>query len=159
VTSAVRGGYLNGTRRRIWYEKLGATLPIDFCVNLTLNKECSKTGFFCGETSSAHQKGCESVRNSAMVPCRRRFPIVITTNGGYPLDQNLYQSSKDVSGRANCGTGGADYRRMRMCRRFSRRTGILQNCSLSMILRRQFLILFSSLAFQCLISGRHSCWL
>jgi nickel-dependent lactate racemase len=27
----------------------------------------------------------------------RRFPLVITTSGGYPLDQNLYQAVKGVS--------------------------------------------------------------
>jgi nickel-dependent lactate racemase len=31
-----------------------------------------------------------------MVPCDRPFPIVITTNAGYPLDQNLYQAVKGM---------------------------------------------------------------
>ena len=35
-----------------------------------------------------------------MVKCARRFPVVITTNGGYPLDQNLYQSVKGISAAA-----------------------------------------------------------
>ena len=32
-----------------------------------------------------------------MVPVEAPFDIVITTNGGYPLDQNLYQAIKGVS--------------------------------------------------------------
>jgi nickel-dependent lactate racemase len=32
-----------------------------------------------------------------MVACEREFPIVVTTNGGYPLDQNLYQAVKGMS--------------------------------------------------------------
>ena len=32
-----------------------------------------------------------------MVACDRAFPIVVTTNGGYPLDQNLYQTVKGMS--------------------------------------------------------------
>ena len=35
-----------------------------------------------------------------MVACDRPFPIVVTTNGGYPLDQNLYQTVKGMSAGA-----------------------------------------------------------
>ena len=31
-----------------------------------------------------------------MVGCERPFPIVVTTNAGYPLDQNLYQAVKGM---------------------------------------------------------------
>ena len=32
-----------------------------------------------------------------MVACERPYPIVVTTNSGYPLDQNLYQTVKGMS--------------------------------------------------------------
>ena len=32
-----------------------------------------------------------------MVACERPYPIVVTTNSGYPLDQNLYQAVKGMS--------------------------------------------------------------
>ena len=35
-----------------------------------------------------------------MAPCPRPYPVVITTNGGYPLDQNLYQAVKGMSAAA-----------------------------------------------------------
>jgi nickel-dependent lactate racemase len=35
-----------------------------------------------------------------MVPVRERFDIVITSNAGYPLDQNLYQAVKGMSAAA-----------------------------------------------------------
>jgi nickel-dependent lactate racemase len=35
-----------------------------------------------------------------MIPCPKTFPIVITTNSGYPLDQNLYQAVKGMSAAA-----------------------------------------------------------
>ena len=41
-----------------------------------------------------------------MVKCARRFPVVITTNGGYPLDQNLYQSVKGISAAAQIVSDG-----------------------------------------------------
>ncbi len=78
----------------------GSRAPVDFCVNVTLNRQRGITGFFCGETMAAHLKGCAFAKKSAMVPCDRRFPVVITTNGGYPLDQNLYQSVKGLSAAA-----------------------------------------------------------
>jgi nickel-dependent lactate racemase len=35
-----------------------------------------------------------------MLPCESDFPIVVTSNSGYPLDQNLYQSVKGMSAAA-----------------------------------------------------------
>jgi nickel-dependent lactate racemase len=35
-----------------------------------------------------------------MVACDHAYPIVVTTNGGYPLDQNLYQAVKGMSAAA-----------------------------------------------------------
>ncbi len=35
-----------------------------------------------------------------MVPVGHPFDVVVTTNGGYPLDQNLYQSVKGMSAAA-----------------------------------------------------------
>lgn len=78
----------------------GALAPVDFCVNVTLNRKRGITGFFCGEALATHLEGCAFARESAMVKCARRFPVVITTNGGYPLDQNLYQSVKGLSAAA-----------------------------------------------------------
>ena len=86
--------------------KLGALVPVDFCVNVTLNRERHITGYFCGHPLAAHSKGCEFARSSAMLPCVRRFPVVITTNGGYPLDQNLYQSVKGISAAAQIVADG-----------------------------------------------------
>lgn len=80
--------------------KFGARVPVDFCVNVTLNRKRGITGFFCGETIAAHLKGCAFARESAMVKCDRHYPVVIATNGGYPLDQNLYQSVKGISAAA-----------------------------------------------------------
>jgi nickel-dependent lactate racemase len=48
----------------------------------------------------AHEQGCAAAREVAMVACERPFPIVVTTNGGYPLDQNLYQTVKGMSAAA-----------------------------------------------------------
>ena len=46
---------------------------------------------------AAHAAGCAFVRETAMVAVDEPYDIVVTTNSGYPLDQNLYQSVKGMS--------------------------------------------------------------
>jgi len=72
------------------------TMPT-FIINVTLNKERKITGVFSGKMDLAHQKGVELARRSAMRPVPHVFDLVITTNSGYPLDLNLYQTVKGMS--------------------------------------------------------------
>jgi len=67
-----------------------------FLLNVTLNREKAVTGVFAGDLDMAHAAGCEFVKRSAMVAVPRPFDIVVTTNSGYPLDLNLYQSVKGM---------------------------------------------------------------
>ncbi|HEU0177619.1 MAG TPA: nickel-dependent lactate racemase [Blastocatellia bacterium] len=78
----------------------GRALPVDFLINVTLNRRRQITGFFCGEPLAAHERGCAVSKSTVMIPCPTPFPIVITTNSGYPLDQNLYQAVKGMSAAA-----------------------------------------------------------
>jgi nickel-dependent lactate racemase len=66
-------------------------------LNVTLNSEKRITGVFAGDVVLAHAAGCAFVRESAMAPVTAPYDIVITTNSGYPLDQNLYQCVKGMS--------------------------------------------------------------
>jgi nickel-dependent lactate racemase len=88
----------NPTQARIRHD--GALIPVDFCVNVTLNRRREITGLFCGEVIAAHEAGCAYSRQTAMVACDARVPVVVTTNSGYPLDQNLYQTVKGMSAAA-----------------------------------------------------------
>ena len=67
-----------------------------FLLNVTLNRDKAVTGVFAGDLDRAHAEGCAFVRRSAMVAVPRPFDIVVTTNSGYPLDLNLYQSIKGL---------------------------------------------------------------
>ncbi|WP_373893566.1 nickel-dependent lactate racemase [Virgibacillus sp. CBA3643] len=69
----------------------------DFMLNVTLNREKEITEVFAGELYEAHDKGCEFAKEHAMTRCEERFDVVITSNSGYPLDQNLYQAVKGMS--------------------------------------------------------------
>jgi nickel-dependent lactate racemase len=71
-----------------------------FLVNVTLNKDQEITAVFAGDLQAAHAAGCAFVKGTAMAPVPHPFDIVITTNSGYPLDLNLYQSIKGVSAAA-----------------------------------------------------------
>jgi nickel-dependent lactate racemase len=99
-------GVLDGNPTQEFVRDAGSLLPVDFCVNVTLNRRRDITGFFCGRVKDAHEEGCRFARASAMVACPRPYPLVVTTNGGYPLDQNLYQAVKGMSAAAQVVADG-----------------------------------------------------
>lgn len=84
----------------------GALLPVDLLINVTQNRQREITGFFCGEVAAAHDAGCAFARKTAMVPCAQPFPIVLTSNSGFPLDQNLHQAVKGISAAAQVVSDG-----------------------------------------------------
>lgn len=83
----------------IWEEMRQVALSTDptFLLNVTLNSHREITGVFAGDMLQAHAAGCRFVKETAMAPVDDLYDIVITTNSGYPLDQNLYQSVKGMS--------------------------------------------------------------
>ncbi|MDP9365509.1 MAG: nickel-dependent lactate racemase, partial [Chloroflexota bacterium] len=89
-------GVLDGNPTQEQIRWNGALLPVDFLVNVTVNRKRQITGYFCGEVMAAHAAGCAFAKETAMVACEHPFPIVVTTNAGYPLDQNLYQAVKGM---------------------------------------------------------------
>ncbi|HEX7567167.1 MAG TPA: nickel-dependent lactate racemase [Anaerolineaceae bacterium] len=86
----------------IWEEVREVALKVKstFLVNVTLNRDKEITGIFAGELDAAHARGVEFARKTAMVPVEQLFDIVVTTNSGYPLDLNLYQTVKGMSAAA-----------------------------------------------------------
>ena len=84
----------------------GSLVPVDFLVNVTLNRKRQITGFFCGDVRQAHDRGCAFAKDTAMVACPEPYPIVVTSNSGAPLDQNLYQTVKGISAAAQIVTDG-----------------------------------------------------
>jgi nickel-dependent lactate racemase len=93
-------GVLDGNPTQQQIRANGSLLPVDFCINVTLNQKREITRFFCGEVLTAHERGCQFSKSTVMIGCPAAFPIVVTTNSGYPLDQNLYQAVKGMSAAA-----------------------------------------------------------
>jgi nickel-dependent lactate racemase len=83
----------------IWEEMREVALMTEptFLLNVTLNVHKQITGVFGGELLAAHAEGCRFVREQAMVGVEAPYDVVVTTNSGYPLDQNLYQCVKGMS--------------------------------------------------------------
>lgn len=77
--------------------EINALCKPDFMLNVTLNRDKEITEVFAGELYEAHDIGCEFAKEHAMQKCENRFDVVIASNSGYPLDQNLYQAVKGMS--------------------------------------------------------------
>ena len=93
-------GVVQGNPTQAQIQEYGSAVPLDFCINVTLNHKRQITRYFCGEPLAVHKLGCAFVKETAMVGCKRPFPLVITSNSGYPLDQNLYQTVKGMCAAA-----------------------------------------------------------
>ena len=78
----------------------------DFMLNVTLNGDKEITGVFAGDVIKAHREGCAFVKENAMYAVDAPFDVVLTTNSGYPLDQNLYQTVKGMSAAAQIVKSG-----------------------------------------------------
>ncbi len=87
------------TGNPIWEEMSEVALRTDptFTLNVAINTQQEITAVFAGDMLEAHSLGCAYVKRNAMVAVDASYDIVITTNSGYPLDQNLYQSVKGMS--------------------------------------------------------------
>lgn len=101
-----RTGVLEGNpmhRDMLWAAK---EAKLAYIVNVVLNENKEVIYAVAGDLEGAHKKGTDflaSLCGAEAVPC----DIVITTNGGYPLDQNVYQAVKGMTaGEATVKKGG-----------------------------------------------------
>lgn len=79
---------------------IAAEVGVAFNLDVTLNREHQVTNVFSGELFASHGAGCAFARKTAMVRVPSPYDVVVTTNSGYPLDQNLYQTVKGISAAA-----------------------------------------------------------
>ena len=86
--------------------EIARTSGVHFAVDVTLNRDQQITGVFAGDLFAEHAAACASARQSAMRPVDEPFDVVLTTNSGFPLDQNLYQAVKGMSAAAQVVKAG-----------------------------------------------------
>jgi nickel-dependent lactate racemase len=80
--------------------EIARMIPVDFAVDVTLNRDQKITAAFAGEILAEHRRACAYAKETAMRAVPAPFDVVLTTNSGYPLDQNLYQAVKGMSAAA-----------------------------------------------------------
>lgn len=102
-----------------------------YIVNVIIDGDKKVVHAVAGDAIKAHEAGCAFLENYCQVTPQRRADIAISTNGGYPLDQNMYQSVKGMTAAeaaakedgilimvSNCGDGhGGEgfYKALRDC--------------------------------------------
>lgn len=77
-----------------------------FILNVTIDEDKRIMKAFAGHPIKAHYAGAEFMKDIAGVE-KVEADIVITTNGGYPMDRDFYQSVKGMTAaEATCKPGG-----------------------------------------------------
>jgi len=89
----------NPIHRDMVYAAKAAKLAFILNVVIDNNKRIVKA--FSGDSNLAHKEGCDFVLELSKVE-KVKADIVITSNGGYPLDQNIYQSVKGMTAAESC---------------------------------------------------------
>ncbi|HYH29057.1 MAG TPA: nickel-dependent lactate racemase [Pseudonocardia sp.] len=79
---------------------VGAVGGVDFGLDVVLNREQEIVEAFGGSLFAMHAAARDAAKRLAMRPVPGLFDVVVTTNAGFPLDQNLYQSVKGMSAGA-----------------------------------------------------------
>ncbi len=77
-----------------------------YIVNVIINAEHEPIFAVAGDAEKAHAKGVEFLMQKCKVKAKKA-DVVISTNGGYPLDQNIYQAVKGMTAaEATINEGG-----------------------------------------------------
>jgi nickel-dependent lactate racemase len=69
----------------------------DFCINLTINSDHKITKVASGNIIAVHNYLVQAQKKACFQKIQSPFDICICGNGGYPLDQNLYQAVKSMA--------------------------------------------------------------
>jgi nickel-dependent lactate racemase len=93
---AARTGVLEGNPIHADMLYAARKVSLNFICNVVINAEKEIVYAVAGDCDHAHRKGCEFLLSKCKV-APAIADIVISTNGGYPLDQNIYQAVKGMT--------------------------------------------------------------
>ena len=77
------------------------TAKLAFILNVLLDGDKRIIAAFAGDSVKAHEAACALCLQQTRVPVVEA-DIVVTSNGGYPLDQNIYQCVKGLTAAEAC---------------------------------------------------------
>lgn len=79
---------------------IAASTGVDFACDVVLNRNHEVVAAFSGELFQMHAAARARAEADCRVVAPERYDVVVTSNSGYPLDQNLYQAIKGMSAAA-----------------------------------------------------------
>ena len=91
-----RTGCIEGNPLHIDMLYAAKAAKLAFVVNVVINSEKEVIHAVAGDCANAHAQGCDFLKSLCRVKAQPS-DIVITSNGGYPLDQNIYQAVKGMT--------------------------------------------------------------
>lgn len=91
-----RAGSLNKNPIHADMQAAADMAGLRFILNVVLDDKKEIVAAFAGAPEEAHRAGCAYSKSYSGVS-GIRTPIVLTSNGGYPLDQNIYQCVKGLA--------------------------------------------------------------
>jgi len=93
-------GVIDGNPVHDDVREIARMVGVHFALDVTLNRDQKITAAFAGDILEQHRAACAYAKETAMRAVPAAFDVVLTTNSGYPLDQNLYQAVKGMSAAA-----------------------------------------------------------
>ncbi len=101
-----RTGVLEGNPLHADMVDAARQAKLAYIVNVVIDEDKRVIAAFAGDTFAAHEAGTEFLASQCLVSAVPA-DIVITGNGGAPLDQNMYQCVKSMTAaEASCVEGG-----------------------------------------------------
>ena len=101
-TSVIDGNPINRDM-----ERAARMAKLAYIVNVVVNEAHEVVAAFAGDPIEAHHAGCAYLARYCEVEQKQKADIVITSNGGAPLDQNAYQAVKGLTTAADAAADGA----------------------------------------------------
>lgn len=102
-----RMGVLDGNPINRDMESAARMAKLAYIVNVVINEAHEVVAAFAGDAIEAHHAGCAYLAEYCEAEQKRKADIVITSNGGAPLDQNAYQAVKGLTTAADAAADGA----------------------------------------------------
>jgi len=97
--SDASNGVLKNNPLHLEASSIAKLCPSDFSINIVLDQKKEINSIISGEQFLSHDKAVEYVKKRSFVTVKEPVDLVVTSCGGYPLDDTFYQC---VKGFVNC---------------------------------------------------------
>ena len=102
-----RMGVLEGNPINRDMEAAARMAKLTYIVNVVIDEDKRVVAAFAGDCIEAHHAGCRFLEGYCSISPEHKGDIVITSNGGAPLDQNVYQAVKGLTTAEAAADDGA----------------------------------------------------